>query len=156
MDAAAVLQRLVDASIGAELPVRVECWDGSETGPANAAVVVRFTSRRALRRLIWAPNELGFARAYVSGDVEIDGDLLDVLTRLDALADAQRGPGVHVGPATRAAVARAVLCLGALGPPPRPPAEGRSTCRAAGTGCGGMLGRSPTTTTLAMTSTRSS
>ncbi len=123
MDAAAVLQPVVDAALGTALPLRVECWDGSSTGPTDADVVVRFTTRRALRRLVWAPNELGFARAYVSGDVEVEGDLLEALSRLDALADPERGPGVNVGPETRAAVVRAVLRLRALGPPPRPPAE---------------------------------
>jgi cyclopropane-fatty-acyl-phospholipid synthase len=123
MGAAEVLRPLVDAALGMDLPVRVECWDGSSIGPSDADVVVRFASRRALRRLIWAPNELGFARAYVSGDVQVEGDLLDALTRLDALADPQRGPGVRVGPETRAAVVKAVVRLGALGPPPRPPAE---------------------------------
>src|SRR3954470_506167 len=123
MDAAAVLRPLVDAALGTEIPVRIACWDGSSSGPADAAVAVRFRTRRALRRLVWAPNELGFARAYVSGDVEIHGDLLDGLTRLNALADPERGPGVSVGADTRAAVARAVVRLGALGPPPRPPVE---------------------------------
>jgi cyclopropane-fatty-acyl-phospholipid synthase len=123
MNAALALRPLVDSAIGTALPVRLDCWDGSSIGPANADVVVRFTTRRALRRLVWAPNELGFARAYVSGDVEIEGDLLDGLTRLNALADPGQGPGVSVGPDTRAAVARAVIRLGALGPPPRPPAE---------------------------------
>ena len=123
MNAAMALRPLVDSAIGTDLPVRLDCWDGSSIGPADADVVVRFTTRRALRRLVWAPNELGFARAYVSGDVEIEGDLLDGLTRLNALADPERGPGVSVGPDTRAAVARAVVRLGALGPPPRPPVE---------------------------------
>jgi cyclopropane-fatty-acyl-phospholipid synthase len=114
---------LVDAALGTDLPVRVDCWDGSSVGPSDADVVVRFTNRRAVRRLVWAPNELGFARAYVSGDVELDGDLLDALTRLDELGDPERGPGVRVGADTRAAVAKAVVRLGALGPPPRPPSE---------------------------------
>ena len=123
MRVATVLQPLVDAAIGSDLPVRVDCWDGSSVGPPDADMVVRFVSPRALRRLVWAPNELGFARAYVSGDVQIEGDLLDALTRLDALADPERGPGVQVGHDTVLAVARAVLRLGALGPPPQPPAE---------------------------------
>src|SRR6476661_1302984 len=123
MNVAATLRPLVDAALGTDLPLRIDCWDGSSIGPADADVVVRFVSRRALRRLVWAPNELGFARAYVSGDVRVEGDLLDTLTRLDALADPERGPGVRVGPDTRAAVLRAVVRLGALGPPPRPPAE---------------------------------
>ena len=37
---------------------------------------LNITTRRAFRRLLWAPNELGFARAYVSGDIEVDGDLV--------------------------------------------------------------------------------
>ena len=123
MDVAAVLRPVVDAAVGPGLPVRVVCWDGSSVGPPDAVVVIRFASRRALRRLVWAPNELGFARAYVSGDIEVEGDLLDALTRLDALADPERGPGVRVGRDTVVAVARAVVRVGALGPPPRPPVE---------------------------------
>lgn len=122
MGVAAVLQPVVDAAVGPELPVRVDAWDGSSIGPQNAVVVVRFASRRAVRRLVWAPNGLGFARAYVSGDIEVEGDLLDALTRLDALADPDRGPGVRVGHDTAVAVAKAVVRLGALGPPPRPSA----------------------------------
>ena len=86
MNVAAVLQPVVIAALGSELPVRVDCWDGSSLGPPDAVVAVRFASRRALRDLIWSPNELGFARAYVSGDIQIEGDLLDTLNRLDTLA----------------------------------------------------------------------
>jgi cyclopropane-fatty-acyl-phospholipid synthase len=123
MNAATALRPLVDSALGTDLPVRLDCWDGSSIGPPDADVVVRFRTRRALRRLVWAPNELGFARAYVSGDVEIEGNLLDGLTRLNALADPEHGPGLIVGADTRAAVARAVVRLGALGPPPPPPPE---------------------------------
>jgi cyclopropane-fatty-acyl-phospholipid synthase len=123
MEVAAVLAPVVDAAVGSDLTVRVDSWDGSSVGPPDAVVVVRFTSRRALRRLVWAPNELGFARAYVAGDVQIEGPLLDALTRLDGMADPERGPGVRVGNDTVVAVAKAVVRLGALGPPPRPPAE---------------------------------
>ena len=57
--------------------------------------------------MIWAPNELGFARAYVSGDVDLECNLLDVLGQLNELADPERGPGVRVGRDTKAAVAKA-------------------------------------------------
>ncbi len=123
MTVAEVLEPLVRTTIGTGLPIRIDCWDGSSLGPADAALHVRFTSRRGLRRLLWAPNELGFARAYVSGDVQIEGDLLTAMQLLDELADPERGPGVHIGPETTAAVAKAVLRLGALGRPPKPPAE---------------------------------
>jgi cyclopropane-fatty-acyl-phospholipid synthase len=123
MRAASALWPLVTATIGTAVPVRIECWDGSSKGPSDALAVARFTSRRALRHLLWAPNELGFARAYVSGDIEIEGDLLALLDRLDAVADPERGPGVHIGPRTTAAVAGAVLRLGVLGRRPAPPPE---------------------------------
>ena len=49
-----------------DVPVRVRAWDGSEAGPAGAPVVV-LRSRAAVRRLLWDPDELGLARAYVAG-----------------------------------------------------------------------------------------
>ena len=42
---------------------------------------------------MWPPNELGFARAYVSGDLEIEGDLWAGLSALDEVADPESGPG---------------------------------------------------------------
>jgi len=123
MAVADIVEPLVRATLGDGLPVRVDYWDGSSSGPADASLHAQFRSRRALRRLVWAPNELGFARAYVSGDIAIKGDLLTALTTLDGLADPDSGPGVHVDRDTRRAIARAALRLGVLGPPPRPPAE---------------------------------
>ena len=64
---AARLQRLVHDAAGLDLPVRIRAWDGSEAGPSEGpALVIR--NRRALRRLLWAPGELGLARAYVTGE----------------------------------------------------------------------------------------
>ncbi|MEU9953728.1 SAM-dependent methyltransferase, partial [Streptomyces sp. NPDC047939] len=76
--AAQRLAPLVEQLLGGELPVRVRMWDGSETGAADGPLV-HVRSRRALRRLLWAPGELGLAEAYISGDVDIEGDLADGL-----------------------------------------------------------------------------
>jgi len=123
VSAAEILRPLVDATLGEDATVRVRCWDGSDYGPADAPVQVVFRTRRALRRLLWAPNELGFARAYVSGDVDLEGDVFTGLAELDRLADPARGPGIVVDGRTRAALVGAALRLGVVGPPPRPPAE---------------------------------
>ncbi|EWT00400.1 cyclopropane-fatty-acyl-phospholipid synthase [Intrasporangium oryzae NRRL B-24470] len=123
MTVAEELEPIARGALGAAVPIRLEAWDGSALGPPDADLRVRFTSRRALRRLLWAPNELGFARAYVSGDIEIEGDLLDAMTGLGELADPERGPGVQITPGLVAEIARAVVRLRAVGPPPRPPAE---------------------------------
>ncbi len=67
-------------TVGVELPVRIRAWDGSEAGPAGAPVLV-IRSRRALRRLLWTPGEMGLARAYVTGDIDVEGDLADGFRR---------------------------------------------------------------------------
>jgi len=54
----------------------VTCWDGSEFGPPDAPAQVVFVKPRAIRWLLWAPSELGFARAYVAGDIRVEGDML--------------------------------------------------------------------------------
>jgi cyclopropane-fatty-acyl-phospholipid synthase len=117
------VEPLVRAGIGTDLPVRLRCWDGSEIGPVSAPVQLTFTSPRALRRVLWAPNQLGFARAYVSGDVLIDGDLMAGLSALERISDPEVGPSVVIDMSMRRALIVAALRLGVVGPPPRPPAE---------------------------------
>ncbi len=80
----------VAARAGIDLPVRVRAWDGSEAGPPGGPVAV-VRSPRALRRVLWRPGELGLARAYVSGDLDVEGDLTEGLSR--ALRGARAGRG---------------------------------------------------------------
>jgi cyclopropane-fatty-acyl-phospholipid synthase len=115
---AAQLRGLLEDLLQAPLPVRLRAWDGSEAGPAAAPVLI-VRNRRALRRLMWQPSELGLARAYVSGDLDMEGDIYDALGRLASLifrgADARGLP--------KRAVAAEMLRLGVLGPQPKPPPE---------------------------------
>jgi cyclopropane-fatty-acyl-phospholipid synthase len=64
-----------------ERPFAIEFWDGSSV-PATreGGPVFRVRSPRAVARLLRAPGQLGLARAYVSGDLEVDD--LDVLNRM--------------------------------------------------------------------------
>ena len=57
------------------------CGTAARPGPAGAPVLV-IRSPRALRRILWRPGELGLARAYISGDLDVDGDLTDGLRRV--------------------------------------------------------------------------
>ena len=123
MTVADVVAPLVHATLGDGVPVRLRCWDGSEFGPTDAPIRVHIATRRALRRIMWQPNELGFARAYVSGDLQIEGDLWAGLSALDEVAAPESGPAVTIDASTKRALARAVLRLGLIGPPPRPPSE---------------------------------
>ena len=56
-------------------PLAIEAYDGSTAGPSDAKVRLVLRSPKALSYLITAPSSLGFARAYVSGELEIHGDL---------------------------------------------------------------------------------
>jgi cyclopropane-fatty-acyl-phospholipid synthase len=62
-----------------QLPFRVEAYDGSVAVPTVASpandVTLKILSRDALTRVLTHPGELGLARAYVAGDIDIDGDL---------------------------------------------------------------------------------
>ncbi|WAL69807.1 cyclopropane-fatty-acyl-phospholipid synthase [Amycolatopsis cynarae] len=100
----------------------IRCWDGSEAGPPDAPVRLVLRRRRALRRLLWAPSELGLARAYVSGDLDVETDFFESLSYLERIIGDRSGPW-KVDAATKREMLRAGLRLGVLGLPPRPPAE---------------------------------
>jgi cyclopropane-fatty-acyl-phospholipid synthase len=123
MTVAEIVAPLVRAALGDRVPIRIRCWDRSENGPEDAPLRLNITRRRALRRILWSPNELGFARAYVSGDVDVDGDLMAGLEALEQVALAEHGAGVVVDATTKRALLKAALKLGIVGVPPKPPAE---------------------------------
>ncbi|WP_405908212.1 cyclopropane-fatty-acyl-phospholipid synthase family protein [Streptomyces sp. NBC_00828] len=124
-DAALRLKSLVEQLLGAPLPLRIRAWDGSEAGPPAAPVLV-VRNRRAVRRLLWKPGELGLARAWVAGDLGVEGDLYAALDLMSGLLW-ERGEGARgVGEALRDSEVRAALrgLVKLAGPlPSAPPAE---------------------------------
>ena len=52
-------------------PVRIEAYDGSAAGPVDADVRLVVNSSMALSHLVSAPGELGLARAYISGELDV-------------------------------------------------------------------------------------
>jgi cyclopropane-fatty-acyl-phospholipid synthase len=112
---------LLDKLFGGAPPIRLRAWDGSETGPTDAPVVI-MRSRRALRRLLWAPGELGLAQAYVSGDLDVEGDLAEGFRRIWAAARSRGISGSGLSPRELLGAAGLAVRLGAVGPRPAPPA----------------------------------
>jgi cyclopropane-fatty-acyl-phospholipid synthase len=108
--------------VGGELPVRLKVWDGSEAGPADAPVV-RLKAPGAIRRLLWAPGELGAAQAYVTGELDVDGDLNLALEHLWKVVRERGLSGIRPTPAVLAGVGRIARAAGAVGTPPQPPAS---------------------------------
>ncbi|MFD7865141.1 class I SAM-dependent methyltransferase [Streptomyces sp. NPDC059783] len=116
--AADSLARLIGHIVPGPLPVRVHAWDGSRSGPADAPLVT-VRSPDALRRLIRRPGELGLAEAYIAGDLDVEGDLADALSR--AGRTVRDRPATRFRPAGLAAAAALAVRLGAVGPPPPRP-----------------------------------
>lgn len=117
MVVAGQLAGMAERVLGSTVPIGIRAWDGSVAGPQDGTVLV-IRSRDALRRLVWSPNELGLARAYVSGELDVEGDLALGLAQIWGLVrrGVTRRPRVLE-------VARIALQLKVLGPNPSAPRE---------------------------------
>src|SRR5206468_8800457 len=103
---------VLGAVLGPDLPVAFVAYDGSRCGPDDARTTVVVRSEDALRRIVTAPDELGFGRAYVAGDLAIEGDVFDVIAMQDQLEN------VKVRPAQ---IVEALKLLGVKALRPLPP-----------------------------------
>src|SRR5438270_3219336 len=112
------LAATIEDLLGPDLPVAIEAYDGSRLGPADADAdaTLLIRSPAALQRILTAPGELGFGRAYVAGDLDVEGDIYA------ALALRERLPDVRLRPHQWMSALRLVGAAG-LRPLPRPPEE---------------------------------
>ncbi|TWG98135.1 cyclopropane-fatty-acyl-phospholipid synthase [Nocardioides sp. J9] len=120
-DVAPRLERALRPFVGGDLPVRLVAWDGSTAGP-DVAPVVELRSPDALRRLLWHPGELGAAQAYVTGELEVRGDLDTALTHAFAVARERGLSGRRPSVRALAGAVRTAVGLDLLGRAPEPPA----------------------------------
>jgi cyclopropane-fatty-acyl-phospholipid synthase len=88
------LAPLVEQVLGGDIPLAVEAYDGSRAGPADAPTTMIIRSPDALRRAITAPGELGLARAYVAGEIDLEGSIWDLLALRDRLPKVRLDPRV--------------------------------------------------------------
>ena len=56
-----------------DLPFRFTAYDGSAAGPQDAPFGLNLVNERGLSYLLTAPGDLGLARAYTMGDLELVG-----------------------------------------------------------------------------------
>lgn len=112
------LAELLVALLGENVPVRIECFDGSAIGPTDSEATLRIQSPDALRYVLTAPGELGFGRAYVAGALEVDGSIFAALALRDRI------PNPKLRPSEWLAFARYAGRSG-LRPLPPPPEEAR-------------------------------
>ncbi|MDJ0456724.1 class I SAM-dependent methyltransferase [Arthrobacter sp. NQ7] len=121
---AARLEKALAAVLGTEqIPLRLRAWDGSEAGPPDAPVM-EFRSRRALRRMLWSPGQLGLSRAYVAGEIDAPGDIFAAFSALSSAGKfAEPGPFRPLSARELWLLLRTAARLGAIGPNPAPPPE---------------------------------
>jgi cyclopropane-fatty-acyl-phospholipid synthase len=99
------LADIVDTLSVGEVPLRFTAYDGSSSGPADAKIGLHLASPRGATYLATAPGDLGIARAYVSGDLQLTGvhpgDPYDVLVTMTDGLTLQRPSAATIANITR-------------------------------------------------------
>ncbi|GAA1006859.1 cyclopropane-fatty-acyl-phospholipid synthase [Acrocarpospora pleiomorpha] len=81
MNLAEIFERVVGSGAGIEFCA----YDGSKAGPSGADIRLEVKSPLAVAYLAQAPGELGMARAYISGHLDVQGDMYELLDRMWSL-----------------------------------------------------------------------
>jgi len=81
------LAEVFEAIAGPDAPVEFRAYDGSVAGTPGSPVKITVRSPTAVSYLAQAPGALGLARAYVSGHLDVDGDMYTALSRLSRAQD---------------------------------------------------------------------
>ena len=76
------LAEVFERVAGPDAPVEFVAYDGSRAGKSGAGITVAVRTPVAVSYLAQAPGALGLARAYVSGNIDVDGDMYTALARL--------------------------------------------------------------------------
>jgi cyclopropane-fatty-acyl-phospholipid synthase len=103
------------------VPFRFTAYDGSSAGPADSPIHVHLANERGLSYLLTAPGDLGVVRAYISGDLTLEG--LHPGDPYSLMMQMQHEAGIRVpSPAEALRIVRG-LGWSHLKPPPPPPQE---------------------------------
>ncbi len=81
------LAQVFEAIVGPDAPVEFQAYDGSKSGTPGSPIKITVRSPVAVSYLAQAPGALGLARAYVSGHLDVDGNMFAALSRLSKAQD---------------------------------------------------------------------
>ena len=76
------LAEVFERVMGPDAPVEFAAYDGSRAGVPDSPVKLTVRSPVAVSYLAQAPGAMGLARAYVSGHLDVDGDMYEALARM--------------------------------------------------------------------------
>lgn len=67
------IAEIINGFFDGGLPIKLSVYDGSVAGDTTSPYGMRIVNKRGLAYILTASGDLGLARAYVSGDLEIEG-----------------------------------------------------------------------------------
>lgn len=109
----------VEGRLGSPLPAAIRFWDGSEIGPGEEGScpdVIVLRNKRAMTYVATRPDQLGVARAFVAGDLVLEGSIERVMAAGASLY------GFDFTIQDKLEAVKLAARLGAIKiPPPKPP-----------------------------------
>ncbi len=67
---------------GRSTDIEFVAYDGSRAGTPGGSTRLELRSPRGVQLMLSSPGQLGLARAYVAGELEVDGDMYAALSRM--------------------------------------------------------------------------
>ncbi|GAA3724110.1 cyclopropane-fatty-acyl-phospholipid synthase family protein [Salinactinospora qingdaonensis] len=113
------LAEIFERVVGPEAPIRFRAYDGSAAGDPNSDITLVIRTPVALNYLAQSPGALGLTRAYVSGHLDLEGDMYTALRRM---SDFVFSEGIRLSPLQLAGIAKDigwVKFVNRVSPPPQ-------------------------------------
>ncbi|HEX3313168.1 MAG TPA: class I SAM-dependent methyltransferase, partial [Streptosporangiaceae bacterium] len=117
------LAEVFESFVGPDAPVEFTAYDGSHAGQAGSPVKITVRSPAAVAYLAQAPGGLGLARAYVAGQLDVEGDMYEALSRMTKAQSISLGVGEKLR--LLQALGGPKLLLHRMAPPPQEVTQAR-------------------------------
>ncbi|MFC7385772.1 MULTISPECIES: class I SAM-dependent methyltransferase [Sphaerisporangium] len=76
------LAQIFEKIVGPDANIEFAAYDGSKAGPSGASVRIEVKSPIAVAYLAQSPGEMGLARAYIAGHIDVHGDMYTLLSEM--------------------------------------------------------------------------
>src|SRR5690625_3524419 len=119
------LAEIFERVVGPDAPIRFTAYDGSSAGDPSSEIALHVRTPVAVNYFAQAPNAVGLTRAYVSGHLDLEGDMY---TALSTVSDFALAEGNNLSLADAAAIVRSVgwvKFVNRVAPPPQEAGRGR-------------------------------
>ncbi|WP_116247332.1 cyclopropane-fatty-acyl-phospholipid synthase family protein [Nocardiopsis sp. FIRDI 009] len=119
------LAEIFERVVGPDAPIRFTAYDGSSAGDPGSDVALHVRTPVAVNYLAQSPNAVGLTRAYVSGHLDLEGDMYTALRRM---SDFVLATGVNLSLGDLVGIVRSVgwvKFVNRVAPPPQEMTRGR-------------------------------